>query len=199
TLVAIIEAAVPNWPFPGPRGGGAAPMGILWDSPYYVPRERLWLDLPWLLPFPWPYTRTLAAGVTVSRLPVPWLWFFPIGIVGAALQAWLYYVVARQLHLGGYVVQRLARYRASFQSKLLLGFALLGGLIFLVGWLGFAAMQDMHLTVHRGRAMQHWLEHTFQLQASLRAQTAALSRLTSAEDAAAVQEVVASGQEIAAG
>src|SRR5262245_35903810 len=77
TLVAIIEAAVPNWPFPGPRGGGAAPMGILWDSPYYVPRERLWLDLPWLLPFPWPYTRTLAAGVTVSRLPVPWLWFFP--------------------------------------------------------------------------------------------------------------------------
>ena len=192
TLSAIIQAAIPN------PGGIVALVGILADSPYYVPRERLWLDLPWLLPFPWPYARTLADGVTVSRIPVPWLWFFPVGSVGAALQAWLYYAVARQLHLGGQVVERLARYRASFQSKLLLGFALLGVLIFAVGWLGFAAMEDMHATVHRGRVTQHWLDHTFQLQANLRVETAALSRLTTAGDEAAFQEVTASGQKIAA-
>ena len=81
TLSAIIQAAIPN------PGGIVALVGILADSPYYVPRERLWLDLPWLLPFPWPYARTLADGVTVSRIPVPWLWFFPVGSVGAALRA----------------------------------------------------------------------------------------------------------------
>ncbi len=192
TLTAIIAAATPN------RGGGIVLVGILADSPFYVPLERLWLDLPRLLPFPWPYTRTLADGVAVSRIPVPWLWFFPVGSVGAALQAWLYYTVARQLRLGGRVVVRLARYRASFQSKLLLGFALLGALIFVVGWLGFAAMEEMHRTVHRGRVTQHWVDHTFQLQASLRAQTAALSRLTTAGDEAPFQEVVSSGQKIAA-
>ena len=200
-LAVIIQAAIPNWPYPGaPQGSPGGAFGlvpILSESPYYLPRERLLLDLPLLLPFPWPYARTLADGSTLSRIPVPWLWFFPVGSVGAALQAWLYFAIARQVRVGAQVVDGLARYRASFQSKLLLGFALLGGLIFAVGWLGFAALEDMHGNLHQGRLAQHWLDHTFSMQNNLRQEEAALSRLANAADQTALDQVGASGQKVA--
>jgi hypothetical protein len=139
----ILQTVIPNWPYPGSQhtpGSAYGLIGILSDSPFYIPREQLFVDLPLALPFPWPFARALPNGVTVSRLPVAWLWFFPVGAGLAALQAWLYYALTRRPQVAGRIVNRLARYPASFQNKLLLGFTLLGVLIFAIGWLGFAAV-----------------------------------------------------------
>jgi hypothetical protein len=182
------QAAIPNWPYPdAPQGSPGAAyelVPILTEAPVFLPRNQAFLDLSFNVPFPWPYTLALPDGRTIARFPIAWVWFFLIGHLLAALQAALYFLAARPPWLTGRVVDGLARYRASFYHKLMLGFALLGGLIFLVGWLGFAAIEDMHASAHQGRLIAHWLDHTVHLQSRQRLQVAAVHRLAGGDQGA---------------
>src|SRR5581483_466730 len=110
----------------------------------------------------------------VSRIPTPWAWFFLIGPGLAALQAGLYFPITRLSRPAGRLVDVLAGYRASFYHKLMLGFTLLGVLIFAVGWLGFAALEEMHANVHQSRLIAHWSEHLAHVQIEQGIQLAAL-------------------------
>src|SRR5262249_60081822 len=50
--------------------------------------------------------------------------------------------------LRGALADWIARRRIALQSKLVVGFLVLVAGILLVGWAGFAAMEDMHLRLH---------------------------------------------------
>jgi class 3 adenylate cyclase len=188
----------------GPTGAASsdAPYNY-WDlfptftsPPFNVPLTTYLVNLPFLFPFTWTYSVTLPGGTQVSRLPLAELLFIPGGVLLSAAQAALYHAL-RPAPLGPRLVDRIARVRASYRSKLLAGFALLTLVIFVTGWLGFASTEEMHTRVHEGRAMQHWLEHDLQIQDDLRAQAEALARLTATRDDATLQRVEALGRKIA--
>jgi signal transduction histidine kinase/HAMP domain-containing protein len=171
---------------------------VLLDSPFFLPPSVIYWDLPGLLPFPWAFSRMASPGVQVSRIPWPLLIFVPLGALLSALQSWLYYLLVRQAKVGLRSVDRLARIQAGFQAKLLAGFVILGAMIFAVGWLGWAATEEMHFQVHNGRTMHHWLDHALRVQGLVRSQTEALTRLHGTPNDAALQEVSALGQMITA-
>ncbi len=162
---------------------------VLLDSPFFIPPNVLFFDLPRPLPFPWVFNLTRPDGVLVSRIPWTLPLFLPLGALLAALQAWLYHALGPQTNLGLRSAEWIARRRASFQVKLLVGFFSLGVMIFAVGWLGFAVTNEMHVQTHAGRARQHWLDHALRLQNNLRAQSEAFSRLSTPPNEAALQEV----------
>lgn len=172
-------------------------VSVLVDSPFFVPAAALYYDVP-AFPFPWIPTRTTPEGLVLARIPLTLAFFFPVGALLAALQAWLYYALVRQANVGLRAVGRVARLRTGFQTKLRVGFVILSVLIFAVGWLGWGATEDMHFQVHTGRATQHWLEHTIQVQASFRAQSEAVSQLANAPTEATFRGISSSGEWIAA-
>ncbi len=167
------------------------------EAPFYVPRDRLFVDLPFQLPFWWPLNRVLAQGVSVSQIPSLFLLFIPIGVVLSAVQAWLYHIIVGRARLDLWAVRTIARYRAHFQRKLMLGFVILGVMIFAVGWLGFAMVEEMHRSLHGGRAMQHWADHTMRIQANLRAETAALTRVGGDTSEASLQAMTSAAKLVA--
>jgi signal transduction histidine kinase len=180
-------------PHPGPSLWSLAV--VLMDSPFFVPPKVLFFDLPWPLPFPWVFNAKTPDGALISRVPWTLPLFLPLGALLAALQAWLYYAPTK---LGSHTADLIARRRVSFQIKLLVGFFSLGVMIFVVGWLGFAATNEMHVQTHAGRARQHWLDHVLRVQGNLRAQSETLSRLATSPDDAAIQEVSTLSQRIGA-
>ena len=138
----------------------------------------------------------VAPGVTVSQIGLLWLLFVPIGVGLSALQAWLVYVVGRA-RLDLWTVRTVARYRAQFQRKLMLGFVILGVMIFAVGWLGFAAVEEMHGSLHGGRVMQHTTDHVVRIQSNFRAESEALTRAAVDPSADNLQAVSAAGKLVA--
>ncbi len=171
---------------------------MLMDTPWRLPADRVFYDLPGLLPFPWFLRRVLRDGTQVSRIPWTLILWLPAGALLAGLQAYLYHGLARQVNFGAWAVSRIATSRSGYHAKLLAGFIILSVLIFMVGWLGWASTEEMHTRVHRGRATQHWLDHTVHLQENLRAQGEARARLANAPAPAGLQEVSELGQKITA-
>ncbi len=171
---------------------------VLQDSPFFVPPNVLFYTMSGALPFPWPFNATTPEGVPFSRIPWTLPLFLPLGMLLAGLQAWLYHVFGPQANLGLRAAEWIARRRASFQVKLLTGFSILSVMIFAVGWLGWAATEEMHFQTHAGRVTQHWLDHTLRIQNNLRAQAAALARLPAAHDEAALQQVSSLGRQVRA-
>jgi len=165
---------------------------LLQDSPFFITQNRLFFELPRPLPFPWVFNQTTGDGVLVSRIPWTLPAFFPLGALLAALQAWLYYSVGPQSNLGRRTAEWIARKRVSFQVKLLVGFFSLGVMIFVVGWLGWAVMEEMHFQVHAGRVRQHLLDHVLRVQNNYRLMSEALS------NDSAIQQVVTLNHQIAA-
>src|SRR6185369_8776222 len=72
------------------------------------------------------------------------------------------------------------------------GFFSLGVMIFVVGWLGWAVMEEMHFQVHAGRVRQHLLDHVLRVQNNYRLMSEALS------NDSAIQQVVTLNHQIAA-
>lgn len=171
-------------------------IAVLSVPPFWIPQPSLFLTLPEVLPFPWRDTAPNPAGGLVSRVPWPLVLYLPAGIVLASLQAWLYYIVARRLDVGNHAVGRIARAQMRFESKLRTGFVILCAAIFIVGWLGWASTEAMHLRMHSGRLMQHWLDHTLHIQANESTQADLLAGLSTNHDDAALQQVTALGQQI---
>jgi class 3 adenylate cyclase len=162
---------------------------VLQDSPFFVPPNLLFFDLPRPLPFPWVFNRTTPGGVVISRIPWTLPLFLPLGALLASLQAWLYFALGPQTTLGLRTAGWIARKRVSFQVKLLVGFFILGVMIFVVGWLGWAVTEEMHFQVHAGRARQHVLDHMLRVQTNQRARVEAISRLSTVPNEAAIREV----------
>src|SRR5262249_43948568 len=150
--------------------------------------------LPFQLPFWWPLSRTVIAGRTVSQIPTVWLLFVPIGVSLSALQAWLYFVLVRRARLDLWAVRAVARYQTQFQHKLMLGFIVLGLMIFSVGWLGFAMVDEMHNSLHAGRAMQHSVDHLVGIERNLRAESESLTRAAADPTAANLQAVLSAAK-----
>ncbi len=169
---------------------------IFAEAPFNIPVERIFVDLPFQFPFWWPLSRTLAPGVTVSRIGTVWLLFIPIGVVLSAIQAWLYYLIVEQARADLWAVRTIARYRARFQRKLMLGFVILGAMILAVGWLGFAVVEEMHQSLHRGRHMRHWTDHTLRIQANVRAETAALAQVRGDPSEANLRAVTTAAKQV---
>src|SRR5579884_1593603 len=113
--------------------------------------------------------------------PVPWPLplLVPLGMALSALQAWLYYelFVDPDAGLRGALADWIARRPAALQSKLLVGFLLLVAGIFLVGWVGFAAMEDMHARLHVLALKAEWWGHLRTIQATVQAERALLDEL----------------------
>jgi signal transduction histidine kinase/HAMP domain-containing protein len=194
-LLSILGAMVVP-PHPGPSLWSLAV--VLMDSPFFVPPKVLFFELPRPLPFPWVFNVKTPDGVLISRVPWTLPLFLPLGALLAALQAWLYHALGPQTTLGLRTAGVIARRRASFQVKLLVGFFSLGLMIFVVGWLGFAATNQMHVQTHAGRARQHWLDHVLRVQHNLRAQSEAFSRLSTSPNEAVIQDVSTLGKQIGA-
>jgi signal transduction histidine kinase len=160
---------------------------VLQSPPFGIAPAALFYDLPGLLPFPWSYNRPTAAP-EVSRIPITLPLFFPVGVALAALQAALYWPV-RRFRVDALAIASIARLHASFQTKILAGFFILSSMIFAVGWLGFATVEEMHGRIHVARATEHWLDHTVSIQTNLRAYGSALSRLVVDGDTTAQSEI----------
>ncbi|HYU19963.1 MAG TPA: adenylate/guanylate cyclase domain-containing protein [Chloroflexota bacterium] len=192
--IEILSGAYGNPPFPFQY----TLVPVLLDSPFFVPPTVLFYDLPGSLPVPWPHTRVAAGGVLAARIPWTLPLWIPLGVLLSAIQGWAYYGLARQANLADRVAARMATLRSGFQTKLLAGFLILTAMIFAVGWLGWAATEQMHFQVHAGRAMQHLLDHALAIQTNLRAQSDALARLASGPDEAALEVVSGLGQKISA-
>jgi|SoiMethySBSTD1v2_1073268.scaffolds.fasta_scaffold95328_3 class 3 adenylate cyclase/HAMP domain-containing protein len=171
---------------------------VLQDSPFLITSNSLFFDLPRTLPFPWVFNQTTRDGILVSRIPWTLPLFLPTGALLAALQAGLYYSVGPQSNLGRRAAEWIARKRVSFQVKLLVGFFSLGIMIFVVGWLGWAVMEEMHFQIHVGRVRQHLLDHVLRVQSNHRLLSEALSRLSTSPNDAAIQQVSTLSQRIAA-
>jgi len=186
TLLSILATTFAP-PHPGPSLWSLVP--VLLDSPFFMSPKVLFFELPRPLPFPWVFNVKTPDGVLISRVPWTLPLYLPLGALLAALQAWLYHALGPMTNLGVRAAASIARRRASFQVKLLVGFFSLGVMIFAVGWLGFAATNQMHVQTHAGRARQHWLDHALRLQTNLRAQSEAFSRLSTSPNEAALQEV----------
>lgn len=184
----IVPSLIPLW--------SLAP--LLQDSPFLLPPNLLFLELPGPLPFPWVFNLTTRAGVLVSRIPWTLPLYLPLGALLAALQAWLYYSVGPQSDLGRRAAEWIARKRVSFQSKLLVGFFSLGVMIFVVGWLGWAVMEDMHFQIHEGRIRQHLLDHMLRVQSNYQLLSTVLPQLSTSPNDAAMQQLATLSKGIAA-
>lgn len=171
---------------------------VLLDTPIAIPAATLLYDLPGLLPFPWPINRLTPEGGQISRIPLTLPLFLPVGIGLSALQAWLSYVLVRQVKLGERAVGRIAQIRASFQTKLLLGFVILSVTIFAVGWMGWASTEEMHQNAHEGIAIKHWLDHALQIETSLQTQAAAIALASSEPGEATLGEIASLSQKVTA-
>lgn len=165
---------------------------LLQDSPFFMTQNLLFFELPRALPFPWVFNQTTRDGGLVSRIPWTLPVFLPLGALLAALQAWLYYSAGPQSSLGRRTAEWIARKRVSFQVKLLVGFFSLGVLIFVVGWLGWAVMEEMHFQIHVGRVRQHLVDHVLRVQSNYRLLVEALS------NEAGIQQVSTLSQQVAA-
>jgi len=166
--------------------------------PLLIPASSLYFDVPGPLPFPWPDTAVTANGTEVARIPWTFPMFLLVGAGLSALEAWVYFAYVQHGNVGLRAAGRIARAHASFETKLRIGFAILAVMIFAVGWLGWAATEQMHLQIHTGRVRQHWLDHVVQLQTKLAAQSEALGRLDSGADEPALRSIVDLGQSIGA-
>ncbi|MBI2531525.1 MAG: HAMP domain-containing protein [Deltaproteobacteria bacterium] len=184
----VVPSLIPLW--------SLAP--VLLDSPFFIPPNVLFFELPRPLPFPWVFNLTPPGGVLVSRIPWTLPLFLPLGALLAALQAWLYYALGPQTNLGSRTAEWIARKRVSFQTKLLVGFFSLGVMIFVVGWLGWAVTEEMHFHIHAGRVRQHLLDHVVRVQDNHRVLSEAISRLSTLPNDAAIQEVSTVSKRIAA-
>lgn len=164
-------------------------------GPFYLSRDVLFYDLPFPMPDWWPFGRNVGKGTPQM------LWtltlFLPLGVALSATQAWASHLLGTRVALPDRLVSRVARARRTFGSKLRTGFALLIAMVFVVGWLGFASTEEMHSRLHYGKALQHWRDHVVSLESNLAAQATAVSRLGSAPDQAALQQVTSVGQRIA--
>jgi signal transduction histidine kinase/DNA-binding response OmpR family regulator/HAMP domain-containing protein len=192
-LAYVLVFAVQNVFFPSNAGAWNLTT-VVAEAPLFVPPSALWYEFPFRFPFSWPFQRTVSEGVTVSRIPTAWFWFLVLGPTLAALQAVMYYGLVRMAHVGEASAAHIARYRASFQNKLMLGFLILGGLILAVGWLGYGAVESMHLELHGGRTVQHLAHHTSSLRNTFSAEREALARLRAVPDEATLQEIAGSAK-----
>ncbi|MBI4506861.1 MAG: HAMP domain-containing protein [Chloroflexi bacterium] len=195
SLVAVVVVSIlaePPRPYPL---WNLAP--VLLDSPFFIPPGVLFYNVP-ALPFHWPVSGVTPEGMRVSRIPWSLPLFLPVGTLLSALQAWLYYALLRRANVDAHAVGRIAKMRASFQNKLLMGFVILSAMVFAAGWLGWAQTEEMHLRTHQGRVTQHWLDHALRVQANLRALVEALARLGSARDEAVLQDISTLRQRIIA-
>ncbi len=189
TFISIISVPTPPNPFPI---WNLVP--TLSDSPFYL-GPAVFYDLPGQFPFPWPVSRITAEGIQVSRLPLAQIWFLAIGMLLSALQGWLYYAIS-QARASERAAVKIARLRAKYQAKLLMGFFILTLLIFGAGWLGFAAIEEMHSRIHIGRIREHWLDHIVQIQSNLRTQTETIAKLSTAQDDATLKQISDLGKKI---
>jgi class 3 adenylate cyclase len=171
---------------------------LLQDSPFLMKPKLLFFELPSPLPFPWVFNQTTPDGVLVSRIPWTLPLFLPLGALLAALQAWAYYSLGPQSNFSRRTAEWIARKQVSFQVKLLVGFFSLGVMIFVVGWLGWAVMEEMHFQIHVGRIRQHLLDHVQRVQNNHRILSDALPRLSTFPNDAAIQEVSSTSKLIAA-
>lgn len=195
SLLAAVVVGNPALPAPLVRETRWDLVTVLSDSPFLIPRYLLLLDLPFTLPIPWSYTSVAAEGQQFAQLPMAFALYLPVGALLSALQASLFYLLVAEARAGERLTRWIMRSHADFRAKLLAGFALLTAIVVAVGLVGYQALEDMHLKVHPGRVMQHWLDHTLRVQRALHAYADALDRLPQAEDAA--QEVSALGRQIA--
>src|SRR5207248_2415584 len=79
--VAAALRLIPSPPAPYTPQAGLA-LTILQDAPFSIPLDRLLFDLPFLLPFPWPYSHATPDGGRVSQM----LWTLALmPLVGPAL------------------------------------------------------------------------------------------------------------------
>ncbi len=168
---------------------------ILQSGPFFLTRDRLFYDLPFPMPGWWPYR---GAGAATPQMLWTLTLFFPLGIVLSAMQAGLSHLLGARVALPDRLVSAVARARRTFSFKLRMGFAVLIAMVFVVGWLGFGSTEEMHSRLHRGRVLQHWRDHIASIESNVGAQAAALARLGSAPDAAALQQVTAIGQRVTA-
>src|SRR4029079_11950654 len=103
--------------------------------------------------------------------PVAWcIPFLPlVGAVLSALEAWLYYVLLAEPDAGlrGGITDWIARRPLPLQSQLLAGFLLLIAGSFLVGLLGFSAMESMHAQLHVANARSEVTVHLRAVQAAV--------------------------------
>jgi class 3 adenylate cyclase/HAMP domain-containing protein len=164
---------------------------LLQDSPFFVSSNVLFFELSKPLPFPWVFNQTTRDGLLVSRIPWTLPVFLPLGAILAALQAWLFYSVGPQSNLGRRTAEWIARKRVSFQIKLLVGFFSLGVMIFVVGWLGWAVMEEMHFQVHAGRVRQHLLDHALRIESNYRFLSEALSNTAATEQVSTLSKQIA--------
>ncbi len=169
---------------------------VLQAPPFSVPRDVLFVDLPFAVPDWWGYARQVPGGAPVPQLPLTLLWFVPLGAALAATQSWIAYALEDRVRLPERLVSRIARARSTFDSKLRFGFLLLTVLLFVVGWLGFASTEEMHSRLHQPRAFEHFRDHVASLQTNVAAQASAIAKLGPAPDAAALQQVSAAGQRV---
>src|SRR5262249_57268583 len=91
--------------------------------------------------------------------------------------------------LRGVLTNWVARRPATLQSKLLVGFLLLVGGFFLVGWVGFAAMEDMHVRLHLLEVRAEWLGHLRTIQVATQAEQALLDEVAAAPRPEAVDRL----------
>jgi hypothetical protein len=71
-------------------------------------------------------------------------------------------------------------------------------MIFVVGWLGWAVMEEMHFQIHVGRVRQHLLDHVLRVQSNHRLLSEAMSRLSTSPNDAAIQQISTLSRRIAA-
>ena len=166
---------------------------VLQAGPFFVPRDRLFFDLPTWLPSWWGYR---APGAGTPQMPWTVVLFVPVGIVLASAQSSLAHLLGTRWAVPDRLVSVVARAQRTFGSKLRIGFAVLIAMVFVVGWLGFGSTEEMHFRIHRGRALQHWRDHIASVETNVAAQAAALGRLGVAPDGAALQQVSVIGQRI---
>jgi signal transduction histidine kinase/DNA-binding response OmpR family regulator len=116
--------------------------------------------------------------------PVPWPLplLVPLGAALSALQAWLYYVLLAEPDAGlrGALSNWIARRPATLRSKLLLGSLPLVAAIFVVGWVGFAAMEDMHTRLHSLELRTEWWSHLRTVQTAIQAERRLLDEVAAA-------------------
>jgi class 3 adenylate cyclase/HAMP domain-containing protein len=167
---------------------------ILQAGPFFVPRDRLFFDLPFSMPSWWAYRNAVTGA---HQMPWTVAAFVPLGIALSAAQGWLVHFLTTSAAVGERLVSTVARAQRTFGSKLRIGFAVLIAMVFVVGWLGFGSTEEMHTRLHTGRALQHWRDHIASVEANLATQTTALGRLGSAPDPAALQQIGVIGQRVA--
>jgi signal transduction histidine kinase len=154
-LVSGAVSAVVLYPASTQRPGFGI-VAVLQGDPFNLPAYNWFGPVPWLLPL----------------LPL-------VGAVLSALEAWLYYLLVAEpdASLRGGITDWIARRPVPLQSKLLAGFLLLIAGSFLVGLLGFSAMEGMHAQLHVANARSEAPGHLRTVQAVVQTQREILQDL----------------------